>query len=71
MDIRAIRTEADYDCALAEVQYFVHEPEPGTEDADRFDVFSSLIEVYEAKVWPIKAPDAVDAVKTIMADRHI
>ncbi|GGE02628.1 XRE family transcriptional regulator [Aureimonas endophytica] len=72
MDIRPIRTEADYDWALAEVeQYFVHEPEPGTEEADRFDVLSSLIEAYEAKAWPIEAPDAVDAVKTIMADRHI
>lgn len=72
MDIRPIRTEDDYDWALAEVeQYFVHEPEPGTADADRFDVLSSLIEAYEAKAWPIEAPDAVDAVKTVMADRHI
>lgn len=72
MDIRPIRTEADYDWALAEVeQYFVHEPEPGTAGSDRFDVLSSLIEAYEAKTWPIEAPDAVDAVKVVMADRHI
>ncbi len=32
---------------------------------------SSLIEAYEARAWPIEAPDAVDAVKTVMADRHI
>ncbi len=32
MDIRPIRTEADYEWALAEVeQYFVNEPEAGTE----------------------------------------
>ena len=72
MDIRPIRTEADYDWALAEVeQYFVHEPKPGTDEADRFDVLSSLIEAYEAKAWPVEAPDAVDAVKAVMADRQI
>lgn len=32
---------------------------------------SSLIEAYEAKAWPIEAPDGVDAVMTAMADRHI
>lgn len=72
MDIRPIRTEADYDWALAEVeQYFLHEPAQGTEAADRFDVLSSLIEAYEAKTWAIEVPDAVDAVKAVMADRRI
>ncbi|ALN75618.1 type II toxin-antitoxin system HigA family antitoxin [Aureimonas sp. AU20] len=72
MDIRPIRTEADYDWALAEVErYFLDEPAPGSEAADRFDVLSALIEAYEAKVWPIEAPDAVEAVKSVMADRRI
>tara|TARA_R110002020_G_scaffold133747_2_gene298469 strand:+ start:522 stop:920 length:399 start_codon:yes stop_codon:yes gene_type:complete len=72
MDIRPIRDEADYDWALAEIEcYFRNEPEPGTAEADRFDVLSSLIEAYEAKAWPIEAPDAVDAVKTVMSDRQI
>lgn len=52
-------------------RYFVHEPESGTGEADRFDVLSSLIEAYEAKAWPIEAPDAGDAVMTVMADRNV
>ena len=52
-------------------RYFGHEPEPGTWEADRFDVLSSLIEAYEAKAWPVEVPDAVDAVKSVMADRQI
>lgn len=40
-------------------------------EADRFDVLSSLIEAYVAKAWPIEAPDAGDAVMTVMADRNI
>jgi HTH-type transcriptional regulator/antitoxin HigA len=64
MDIRPIRTEADYDWALAEIApYFEHEPEPGTPQADRFDVLASLIGYYEDRVWPIEAPDPVDALK--------
>lgn len=64
MDIRPIRNEADYDAALAEIeQYFEHEPEPGTPQADRFDVLATLIEAYEREHWPIDPPDAVDAIR--------
>ena len=67
MDIRAIRTEADYDWALAEIErYFVQEPEPGSAAADRFDVLAALIESYEAKRWPILPPDPVDAIRCRM-----
>jgi len=67
MDIRPIRTEADYDWALKEVQqYFENEPEPGTAAADRFDVLSALIETYEAKEWPIELPDPVAAIREAM-----
>lgn len=52
INIRAIKTEADYDWAIAEIaQYFDNEPKPGSEDADRFAVLADLIEAYEAKHW--------------------
>jgi HTH-type transcriptional regulator/antitoxin HigA len=64
MDIRAIRTEADYEWALAEVAlYFEHEPESGSPEADRFDVLSDLIEAYESRNWPIDLPDPVEAIR--------
>jgi HTH-type transcriptional regulator / antitoxin HigA len=64
MEIRPIRTEADYDKALAEIaRYFAREPESGTEDADRFDVLATLIGAYEREHWPINPPDAVDAIR--------
>jgi HTH-type transcriptional regulator/antitoxin HigA len=67
MDIRPIRTEADYDWALQEVeQYFENEPKPGTAAADRFDVLAALIEAYEAREWPIEPPDPVAAIKEVM-----
>ncbi|MBX3543226.1 MAG: helix-turn-helix domain-containing protein [Chelatococcus sp.] len=61
MEIRAINTEADYDWALAEVErYFLDEPRPGSPDADRFAVLSTLIEAYENKHWPIEPLDPVE-----------
>ncbi len=70
MDVRPIRTEADYDWALAEIaRYFDAEPDPGTSEADRFDVLADLIGAYEAKHWPIEAPDPVDAIAEIMDRR--
>lgn len=72
MDIRSIKTEADYDWALAEIaQYFEHEPAPGTQEADRFDVLATLIEAYEAKHWHIEAPDPVSAIQEVMERRHL
>lgn len=48
MDVRPLHTEADYEWALREVErYFDDPPEPGTPEADRFDVLSVLIEKYE------------------------
>lgn len=64
MDIRPIRTEADYDWALAAIApYFEREPPPGTADADRFDVLAELIESYEQKAWLIDPPDPIEAIR--------
>ena len=52
--IRPLRTEADYDAALEEIeQYFEYEPKPGTPEADRFDLLALIIEDYERNRWPI------------------
>ena len=62
--IRPIRTEADYDAALDEIErYFQHEPKQSTPEADRFDLLSLIIEDYERKRWPIEPPDAIDAIR--------
>lgn len=67
MDIRPLRSEADYDWALAEIgPYFEQEPAPGTPAADRFDVLAALIAEYEARHWPIEPPDPVAAIRERM-----
>jgi HTH-type transcriptional regulator/antitoxin HigA len=62
--IRLLRSEPDYDAALAEIErYFEMEPKPGTPEADRFDLLALIIEDYERKRWPIEPPDSIDAIR--------
>jgi HTH-type transcriptional regulator/antitoxin HigA len=63
-NIRAIRTEDDYNWALAEIeQYFDNEPELGTDASERFDILAGLIEAYEAKHWTIEPADPIEAIQ--------
>jgi HTH-type transcriptional regulator / antitoxin HigA len=71
MEVRPIHTESDYDAALEEIErYFEKEPEPGSPEADRFDVLAALIGAYEEAHWPIEPPDAISAIREVMALRH-
>jgi HTH-type transcriptional regulator/antitoxin HigA len=64
MDIRPLRSEADYTWALSEIErYFTHEPVAGSADADRFDVLADLIAAYESRNWPIPVSDPVEAIQ--------
>ena len=64
MDIRPIRSEADYKAALKAVApYFDNEPKAGSAKADHFEVLLTLIQAYEAKRHPILPPDPVEAIK--------
>jgi len=53
-NLHPLRTEADYDRALAAISPFFHtEPAHGTPAAARFDALASLIAAYEAVHWAI------------------
>ena len=70
MEIKPIRTEADYEAALAEVER-TWGSEPGTPDGDRFEVIFTLVEAYEEKQYPILPPDPVEAIKYYMESRGL
>lgn len=64
MDVRPIRTEADYRWALGEIEaYFDNEPVRGTPEADRFEVLADLIEAYESRNWAIDLVDPIDLIE--------
>ncbi|MBS7590250.1 helix-turn-helix domain-containing protein [Ancylobacter defluvii] len=67
MDIRPIKTDADYEWALAEVtRYFEQQPEPGSTEGDRFDVLSDLIAAYEERHFPLPDADPVEALRAFL-----
>ncbi|MBX3576961.1 MAG: helix-turn-helix domain-containing protein [Rhizobiaceae bacterium] len=67
MDVRPIRTEQDYDWALAEIsRYFENEPRVGTPDGDRFEVLLTLLAAYEDKHYPMPEVDALQMLRYVM-----
>ena len=70
MDIRPIRTEADYRAALKQVER-VWRADPGTPEGDQVDILSTLIEAYEARNHPIPAPDPIAAILFMMEQKGL
>jgi len=64
MDIRPIRTDEDHRAALATIEACWGAPE-GTEEGDKLDVLSALVEIYEAKRWPIEASASFDPIDVL------
>jgi len=61
MDIKPIKTESDYEAALAEIERLM-EAEPNTPEGDKLDVLTTLVETYEDKHYPIDPPDPIEAI---------
>lgn len=62
MNIRAIKTEADYNQALKRLETIFHAP-ADSEEGDEAEILSILIEKYEDEHYPIEAPDPIEAIK--------
>ncbi len=62
MDVRPIKTEADYNLALGEVDRLFDAP-PGSPECDRLEVLATLIEAYEREHHPMPLPDPIEAIK--------
>ena len=62
MQLRLIKTEADYQGAMARLEE-IFAAQLGTEKGDELEVLSFLIDSYEKANFPIEAPDPIEAVK--------
>ena len=64
MEVRAIRDEAAYRAALAEVSALIDiDPAPESPEGERLEVIGTLVEAYEARHHPISPPDPIEAIK--------
>jgi HTH-type transcriptional regulator/antitoxin HigA len=67
-----LRSEADYNAALEAIEeYFTDEPQPGSPEADRFDLLALVIGDFERRHWAIEAPDAPDPLRAQMEQRGL
>ncbi|GAB4001334.1 helix-turn-helix domain-containing protein [Spirosoma daeguense] len=75
MNIKPIKTEADYQTVLSRIDELIDCADDSTE-ADELDVLSILVESYESEHYPVLPPDPIDAIRfrmeqTGMSEREV
>lgn len=66
--IRPVRTEADYERALEDIESLM-DARPGTPEADELEVLATLVEAYEADHYAIADPDPIELIEFAMEQR--
>ena len=70
MDIRPIRTEADYEAVLKEIDTLL-DAKDGSPEEERLELLSILVEVWEDEHYAIGPPDPIEAIKFMMAQNGL
>lgn len=70
MDIKPIRTKADYKAALKAAEGLM-DARANTPEGDHLDVLVTLIEAYERIHYPMDFPDPVEAIKFAMEQKGL
>ena len=70
MDLKPIKTEADYRAALLRLEEVFDAP-VGTLESDEADILGLMVDDFENKYYPIEAPDPIEAIKIRMEELHL
>ena len=70
MEIKPIRTKADYRAALKEIEALMS-ADADTPDGERLDVLVTLVEAYENLHYRLALPDPVEAIKFRMEQQGL
>ncbi|TXS90789.1 transcriptional regulator [Parahaliea maris] len=70
MDIKPVKTDADYRAALKEIETLMTAA-PETAESEKLDVLVTLVEAYEARHYPLDFPDPVEAIKYEMEQKGL
>ncbi len=62
MEIKPIKTKADYRAALKEIETLMS-ARLDTPEGERLDVLATLVEAYEARHYRFELPDPIEAIK--------
>ena len=64
MEVRAIRTDAQYRDALRKVSALVDlDPDRDPPEGERLEVIGTLVQAYELEHFPIDPPDPIEAIR--------
>lgn len=68
--VKPVHNEADYEAALAEYEmFFDREPDPGSDEGDRFELLGLVLAKYEEDHFPFRAPEPVATIRLVMEGR--
>ena len=65
-----VRTDEEHGAALREIEGLMR-AEAGTESGDRLDLLVTLVQLYEAKWWPVESPDPIEAIRFMMEQKGL
>jgi HTH-type transcriptional regulator / antitoxin HigA len=70
MNIKLIKTEADYQIALIRLEA-IFDAKIGTPESDEADILGLMVDEYEKKHYHIEAPDPIEAIKIRMEEMQL
>jgi len=70
VEIRPLKTEADYEAAMTEIER-LFDAAPDTVEGDRLEVLTTLVNAYEDQHFAIPEPDPIEAIKYYMESRGL
>jgi HTH-type transcriptional regulator/antitoxin HigA len=70
IEVKLIKTEHDYEDALAEIEK-LFDAKPETPASDRLEILVTLVEAYENHHYAIPLPDPVEAIKYYLESRGV
>jgi HTH-type transcriptional regulator/antitoxin HigA len=70
MNIKPIKSEADYKLALKRLEE-IFDSAIGTLESDEADIVGLMVDEYEKKHYPIEAPDPIEAIKIRMEELQL
>lgn len=72
MDTKVIRSEEQHQEYLSEIQRLLtQDPQTGSEEAERLELLSVLVEAFENQKYPIEAPDPISAILFRMQEQGL
>lgn len=70
MDIKPIKSDADYRSTLSEIESLMM-AELDSPEGEKLDVLTTLVEAYERKHYALDLPDPVEAIKFEMEQKGL